>query len=480
MRVVMASAEAAPLAKTGGLADVVGALPAALRRLGADVSIVLPAFRGTIERAAAISTGRTVGAPISDRWVEAEIYEGKLPDGTVVNLVRHDAYFDRDALYGTAAGDYADNAERFAFFSRAVLALLQQVGAPDVLHCHDWQSALAAALLRADAGRYADLARTRSVLTIHNLGYQGFFWALDWHLLNIEFAYFNARQFESWGHINYLKAGIALADAITTVSRTYAEEICTPELGHGLDDLLRSRRASLHGILNGVDYSEWSPDTDRHIAPHFSRDDVRGKAACKAALQAELGLAAEPRMPLLVVISRFAGQKGIDLLVELGPALLERPIQVACLGTGDAWLQDALADLAGRGPGRIAVRFAFDEGLAHRMQAGADMLLMPSRYEPCGLNQIYALRYGNVPIVRATGGLVDTVADYDSATGAGTGFRFGPPSAAALLGAIDRARGWYSRPEAWARLMQNGMSADFSWDRSAEEYLDLYRQIAGA
>lgn len=478
MRIVMASSEATPLAKTGGLADVVGALPGALRRLGHDVSVVLPAFRGALERSRAEPTEIRLSVPVSNRVVGADVYRGALADGTPVHLVRRDAYFDRDGLYGTAAGDYADNAERFAFFSRAVLALLDAVGPPDVLHCHDWQTALAPVFLRADSPRYPRLGSVRTVVTVHNLGYQGFFWALDWHLLNLDFGLFNPGQLEFWGHIDYLKGGLVFADALTTVSPRYAEEICTPELGHGLDGVLRQRRAVLRGILNGVDYAEWSPETDGHLPAPFSRTDLGGKATCKRGVQREMGLAEDPDVPLLAMVTRLAGQKGLDLLLPLGDELLQRGVQLAILGTGEAVFEDGLRTLAGRGAGRVAVHIGFDEALAHRLQGGADMLLMPSRYEPCGLNQIYALRYGTLPIVRATGGLDDTVDDYDPATDSGTGFKFSPYTPAALLAAIDRARGWYARRPVWSALMQRAMAADFSWQRSAAQYAEVFRSLS--
>jgi len=478
MRVVMASSEAAPLVKTGGLADVVGALPGELRRLGVEVSVVLPGFRGCRERAAAKPSGEAVQVPLGNREESAIIERGTLPDGTAVDLVRHDGFFDRNGLYGDSSGDYPDNAARFAFFSRAVLELLAKRGTPDVLHCHDWQSALAVALLRADSQRYPSLQTCRTILTVHNLGYQGFFPAQDWPLLGLDARFYAPGYFEFWGHIDYLKGGLVFADAITTVSRRYAEEICTAEFGHGLEGVLRERRHLLRGILNGVDYSQWSPDSDRHLPANYSPGDLSGKATCKRVVQEEFGLPVRPQTPLLCMITRLAEQKGVDLLVAIGEELGQRDLQLAVLGTGDRRLEDALRALVARRPDRIAARLAFQEDLAHRTQAGSDMLLMPSRYEPCGLNQIYALRYGTVPIVRATGGLDDTVEDFDPALMSGTGFKFGPYEPAALLAAIDRARGWYGRPQQWRQLMANGMKADFSWRRSALEYADLYRSLA--
>lgn len=479
MRVVMASSEAAPLAKTGGLADVVGALPGALRRLEIDTCLALPGFRGAIERAAARPTGAHVAAPISGRTVEAEVYEGALGDGTPVYLLHHPGYFDRETLYGPANGAYDDNAERFAFFSRAVLGLLDQIGPPDILHCHDWQTALAPAFLRADPARYPRLDQLRSVLTVHNLGYQGSFWAADWHLLALDSGFFTPAFVEFWGSINYLKAGLVFADALTTVSPTYADEICTPEFGHGLDGVLRQRRRALRGIFNGVDYRQWSPEDDPHLARRYSAEDTNGKAACKAALQAEMRLPASAETPVIGLISRLASQKGIDLVLDAASLLASRQAQFVVLGTGEPALESGLRALAERDPARWAVRIGFDEALAHRIQAGADMILMPSRYEPCGLNQIYALRYGTIPVVRATGGLQDTVDEFDRQARTGTGFKFGPYDVAALMGAIDRALATHGDRTAWMALMANSMRADYSWTRSAREYGALYRELAG-
>jgi starch synthase len=478
MRVVMAASEAVPYAKTGGLADVVGALPQALQRLGIEVSVVIPAY-GSIsaQRFAVQPTGWTLHVPVSDRTVAAGILESVTPAGVRVYLIQADPYFARAGLYGTPDGDFPDNAERFAFFSRAILALLSRLGAPDVLHCHDWQTALAPVFLRTDGGRYAALDGTRTVLTVHNLGYQGLFWHLDWHLLNIDGRYFTPDYLEFFGKINYLKGGIVCADAITTVSPTYAREIQTPEFGHGLDGVLVARRHALTGILNGVDYGEWSPESDDHIAAHYSADDPGGKAACKADLQKTVGLPVEAKVPVIGIVSRLADQKGFDLLAAIAPQLLRRRVQVVVLGSGDARYQDLFQDLARRFKKRMSVAIAFNNGLAHKIEAGSDMFLMPSRYEPCGLNQIYSLRYGTIPIVRATGGLADTITDFDAASGAGNGFTFVDYTPAALLACIERALKAYRARTAWPGLMRNAMREDFSWDRSAEAYADLYGRL---
>jgi starch synthase len=395
-------------------------------------------------------------------------------------LVRADRYFDREALYGDARGDYPDNAERFVFFCRAALEWLRaESPPPDVLHVHEWQSALAPAFLRGNADVYPELAGTRSVLTVHNLAYQGRFPAFDWHLLNLDPRYFVPDFVEFYGQINYLKAGLVFADAITTVSPRYAAEIGTPEFGEGLDGVLRVRRDRLRGILNGIDREAWNPATDPHLPARYDASDLRGKARCKAELQAEIGLAVLPDVPLLGMVSRLAEQKGLDLLAAALPdALATSDAQLVVLGSGDEHYERLLAALAADFPARVGLRVGFDEALAHRIEAGADMFLMPSRFEPCGLNQLYSLRYGTVPIVHATGGLDDTVVEFDPATGTGTGFKFTPYAPDAFLAALRRAFVTRRDRDRWARLVANGMAQDFSWDRAALEYRRLYETLA--
>jgi starch synthase len=481
MRVLMAASEAYPLAKTGGLADVVGTLAVVLKRLGVDVALVLPAYRD-IDRAkhSIAPTGWSVRTTVSSRTVNAQVLAGELAGEVPVYLPHVDAYFDRKGLYGTPEGDFLDNAERFAFFSRAVLEIATHLGAPDLLHCHDWQAALAPVFLRADATHYPALRNVSTLLTIHNLAYQGLFWGADWHLLNLDWSYFSPAQLEFYGKINYLKGGIVFADAVTTVSQRYAEEIRTPEFGFGLEGVLQSRASALTGILNGVDYAEWNSEHDRHIAAPFSTADPSGKAVCKADLQRVFALPVQAEVPLFGIVSRLVDQKGVDLILEALPALLRRKLQVVVLGTGEARYHELLVGLGKRYRKRLAVRIGFDNALAHKIEAGADLFLMPSRYEPCGLNQIYSLRYGTIPVVRATGGLDDTIVEFDPAAGGGNGFKFHDYSAAAMIECIGRALACYRRPAHWRRLVQNAMAADYSWDRSAREYLGLYRRLTGA
>jgi starch synthase len=443
-----------------------------------DVTVVLPGYRAAHRVAGATRRVGRLLVPVSSRTEEATIVA---VDDAPVPLVLVDApgHFDRPALYGEGGRDYPDNAARFTFFCRATLEWLRTVTpAPDVVHVHDWQAALIPAFLAADRDLYPELAATRSIVTIHNLAYQGRFWAADWHLLNLDRRLFTSEALEFYGGINFLKAGLVAADAITTVSPRYAEEIRTRAFGEGLDGVLRARGSDLVGILNGVDYVAWNPATDPAIAASYDRHDRAPKARCKAALQTELALAVDDGPPLLGVISRLAAQKGIDLLVDVAAELLDTTdAQLVVLGSGDPGLEAALVQLRERHPRRVAVRLGFDDGLAHRIEAGADVFLMPSRYEPCGLSQLYSLRYGTVPVVHATGGLADTVVDYDPAGDAGTGFAFRSFGRAPFLDAIRRALAVRRDAGRWNALVARGMAADFSWDVAAGRYRALYDAV---
>lgn len=478
MHVVMLAAEVHPYAKTGGLGDVLAALPRALAATGTAVTVCLPAYRGALAAAPDAEPVLALHAPLGSRMEPATIL--RIPDASVPTvLVRADRFFDREGLYGDASGLYGDNAERYAFFCRAALEWLRTLRPPpDVLHVHDWHSALAPAFLRATATLYPELAALRTVLTIHNLAYQGRFPGHDWHWLNLDARYFVPDFLEFWGDINYLKAGIVFADAVTTVSPRYAREIETLELGEGLDGVLRARHDRVRGILNGVDYTVWSPAIDRHLPARYGPLSLGEKARCKAALQAELELAPRAGAPLLAVVTRLVEQKGIDLLLAVLPELMRTAeVQLAVLGSGVERYESALRRLAAELSGAAAVRIGFDDPLAHRMMGGADVFLMPSRYEPCGLSQLYALRYGAVPVVHAVGGLDDTVAEWEPASSTGTGFKFTPYTAPALHAAVGRALAARRDPAGWRRLQLNGMTQDFSWERAAREYTRLYAEL---
>ncbi len=481
MRVVMLSPEVYPYAKTGGLADVLAALPPALAAAGVEVTVCVPGYRSALRAAGTPAPGPRLYAPIASRMEPAEMV--RIPGAPVSTvLLRADRYFDRDGLYGEGGQDYPDNAERFAFFCRAALEWLRaEREPPDVLHVHEWQAALAPAFLRATAALYPELGRVRTVLTLHNLAFQGRFPADHWHVLNLDARYFVPEFLEFYGEINFLKAGMVFADALTTVSPRYAAEIQTPAFGEGLDGVLRARGAALRGILNGIDDAVWDPATDPHLPARYRAGDLAGKARCKRALQAELGLEVGDDAPLLGVVSRLTEQKGFDLLAVALPRALEAwDAELAVLGSGEERYERWVRELGARFPGRVGARVGFDEGLAHRIEAGADVFLMPSRFEPCGLNQLYSLRYGTVPIVHATGGLDDSVAEFDPTTGAGTGFKFTSYTPDAFLAALERALRTRRDPSLWARLVANGMAQDFSWSRAAAEYRALYETLVGA
>jgi starch synthase len=392
-----------------------------------------------------------------------------------VSFVVADEYFDRDGLYGTVRGDFSDNAARFAFFAHAVVALAARLDPPpDVLHCHDWQTGLVPLLLRTSPDPH--LVGVSTAFTIHNLGYHGAFGPEVWPVLGLDRRWFTSAHLEFYGLVNFLKAGLVFADRLTTVSPRYAVEIQTPEHGHGLDGVLRDRASALRGILNGIDVDRWEPAHDPFLAAPYDADDLTGKAECKARLQRDFDLPIRARVPLFGMVTRLAEQKGIDILSAALPRLLEHDLQIVILGRGDERYERWLADAARRDSTRLAVRLAFDEALSHQVEAGADAFLMPSRYEPCGLNQMYSLRYGTVPIGRATGGLDDTIDDVD-ATPAGTGFKFADYSAAALIATVQRALTRYADPAGWQRIMREGMRRDHSWQRAAGAYLELYREM---
>ncbi len=477
LTIAMASPELVPFAKTGGLADMVSSLAAALRSLGHRVTAIMPAYRSVLEQAVARDTGIRFHVPIGASSVEGAVLTATLGNDIPVYFIRSDRYFERPFLYSTPEGDYPDNAERFIFFARAVLEVLPRVGAPHILHAHDWQSALAVAFLKAQPELYPDLNSVRTVVTVHNLGYQGLFPPQYWNLLGLDEALFTPRHLEFYGDINFLKGGLAFADAISTVSPTYSREIQTSEYGFGLDGFFRARAADLSGILNGADYAAWNPQTDRFLAQNYGPENLAGKLVCKADLQQAFHLTPDPHLPLLGMVSRLVSQKGFDLLVSAFDGLLRRDVQFILLGTGDRQYEDFFQKAAQRNPQRIGVRIGFDEGLAHRIEAGSDMFLMPSLYEPSGLNQLYSLKYGAIPIVRATGGLKDSVQDFHPATEQGNGFVFDEFESAALLAAIDRALEVFRRKEDWARLMRQAMTADYSWERSAREYGKLYKRL---
>jgi starch synthase len=464
-----------PYAKTGGLADVSGALPRALARLGHEVTVVLPRYAGK-----APPPGDFAGAvhvPVDGVHRSAGYYVTRPEERLRVVFVEHSPFYDRPQLYGTNGHDYSDNHLRFAFLSRAALELYRSRGqAPDVFHVHDWQTGLVPVYLKAFYWDDPALGRTPTVITIHNLAYQGSFPSDTLSVLGLPGHLLSEDALGAGGRVSYLKGGINFSEIVGTVSPQYAREIQGPELGCGLEGALGSRARDLVGILNGVDYDEWDPQLDSHIVRRYSPQDLSGKAECKADLLREFSLPAEPELPVVGVVSRLVPQKGLDIVATAWWDILARPLRLVVLGTGDAGIEDGLRRLAAHAPDRVAVRFAYDDALAHKIEAGADMFLMPSRYEPCGLSQLYSLRYGTVPIVRATGGLIDSVEHFDPATGTGTGFVFATADGTGLIWALDQALGLFADRRSWERLMRNGMARDFSWQRSARRYVQVYER----
>ena len=476
MQIAFAASECVPFSKTGGLADVVGALPRALAAAGHEVSVYVPKYRQT-RLTDARTVVRSITVPFDDRYRFCSVVAGGNHSGVHFYFVDYPPFFDRDALYGTSSGDYPDNAERFALFSRAVLEASKILGVPQVFHCHDWQSALIPVLLRTQYAEDPAFREVATVFTIHNMGYQGLFSPDTLPLLMLPWDLFTISKMEFFGNVNFLKGALVYSDFITTVSRKYSQEIQTSEFGFGLEGVLRDRAATVTGILNGVDYDEWSPEVDKFIAAKYSPQDLNGKARCKQDLLAAFGIAnPDLQLPVIGIVSRFAAQKGFDLISQIMDRLAREEMIVVALGSGDKPYEEMFVRLQKQFPRKIAVKIAYDNALAHKIEAGSDMFLMPSKYEPCGLNQIYSLKYGTVPIVRATGGLDDTIEPWNPRTGKGTGFKFTEYNGEALLLTIKEALRAFRDQTSWQALMRNGMSKDFSWNASAKEYVRVYEK----
>ncbi len=477
MKIALIASEANPFAKTGGLADVLGALSLALERLGHEIALILPAHRSVLRGDYALQdSGMTVTVPVSERQETATILTTTIGNDVTVYFIRADKYFDREFLYGTPTADYSDNAERFVFFCRAALEILN-ANPVDIVHGHDWQAALAIVYLKTQADRYRAIAGAKTVFTIHNLAFQGLFDQRDWHLLNLDSEFYRPQYLEFYNHINFLKGALVLADKITTVSLSYAQEVMTPEQGFGLDGIMRQRARDLVGILNGIDDNQWNPWTDPQISHRYGEHSVAIKVSCKNSLRQQVGLADHGETPIVAMISRLTSQKGFDLVEQCFDQLLQRDVQFMLLGSGEPRYEQYFRAASARYPGRVAVRIGFDEQLAHQIEAGADLFLMPSLFEPCGLNQMYSLKYGTVPIVRAVGGLKDSVQDYDPANRSGTGLVFTDYDANSMLAAIDRGLAVYRNQADWTGLRRRAMAMDFSWERSARLYSDLYRGL---
>ncbi|MGE5173772.1 MAG: glycogen synthase GlgA [Betaproteobacteria bacterium] len=476
MKILFAASEAVPFAKTGGLADVAGSLPPALARLGHDVSVVMPRYRQVDIAAYNLKPVSSFLVPLGTWKERCDVFEGRMGRNVTVYFINKDMYYDRPELYQTARADYPDNAERFIFFSRAVLELCTALDLrPEIVHCNDWQTGLVPLYLKKIYGGTGPLRRTRSVFTVHNVGYQGIFWHWDMRLTGLDWDVFTPDGIEFWGKMNLLKAGLVYADVVSTVSKTYSREIQTPEYGYGLEGVLVKRAEDLYGIANGIDYNEWNPSRDHSIPRTYSAARPAGKVACKKTLLARLNLP-DAGEPLIGMVTRLVDQKGLDILTEALPEILSLGVQLVILGTGDVKYHQVLTEAASRYQDRMRVLLQYNDGLAKNIYAGSDLFLMPSHYEPCGLGQMIALRYGTVPVVRRTGGLADTVVDYRAKTGRGTGFLFKKYSAAALVNCLRRALEVYGKPKKWKLLVQAGMKQNFSWEQSAKEYVKIYRK----
>jgi len=474
VRIVFVASEGVPHSKTGGLADVIGALPKALAALGFEIEVFLPRYRMT-KPGRRLPQLQSLTIPLASGFKFASIQDGASRDGVQFYLVDCPQFFDREGLYQEKGEDYPDNAARFAAFSLAALEFMKRSATPpEIIHCHDWQSALLPIYLRNLYAEDDFFRNSAVVFTIHNLGYQGLFPPHVLPQISLHAGLFTIDGLEYYGKVNLLKGGIIYSDFVTTVSRKYAEEIQTPEFGYGLEGVLKSRGDRLQGIVNGVDYDAWNPASDKLIAANFTPENLKGKETCKKALLERMGIQ-EPALdrPLIGIVSRFAAQKGFDLIAGIAEQLAALNLYVVALGTGEPAYEELFRTMAAKHPDKFLVAIAYDNTLAHQIEAGADMFLMPSRYEPCGLNQIYSMKYGTVPVVRATGGLDDTVDPFDGKSG--TGFKFTDYSPQALLAVIQQALEVYRQPKVWQRLMNNCLRKDFSWATSAKQYAKIYQ-----
>jgi starch synthase len=486
MNVLHITSEVAPYSKTGGLADVASALPRAIARLAnrqargprSRITVVTPRYR-SIDPTRHMLARRLapIDVPLGARTERVTLYEGKLPGGLVTVYLLDHPLFDREGLYGDGKGaDYADNGLRFALLSRAALEVAHRLDQwPDVIHAHDWQAALAP--LYVKVGVVPRRPRPATVFTIHNLAFQGLFPKELVEDLGLGWDLFTPEGMEFYGQLSFLKAGVAFADRVTTVSPRYAREIQTAEHGAGMEGFLKARSGKLTGILNGIDADVWNPEKDPHIPVRYDAIDRTGKAACKAALQRELALPVRAQVPVVGMVSRLSEQKGLDIINKVSHDLSQLDAQFVFLGVGDKKYEEALLTMARRYPTKFASRIAYDEPMAHRIEAGSDLFLMPSRFEPCGLNQMYSLRYGTIPIVRAVGGLDDTVVDFDEQTQTGTGFTFDEYSPSALLACVKRAVATFRHQSVWNTLVGRAMVIDFAWEHSAQRYLDIYESL---
>ncbi len=477
MHIIMATPEVAPYSKTGGLADVSGALQKELAKIGHKVKVFSPFYRCVRDGAHKTrDTGIRVNLSIGGADMEAGIWQ----DGDFY-FVREDSFFCREDLYGHGAKDYEDNPLRFTFFSLAILEALKEMGEKvDIIHCHDWQTGLIPLYLKNTYRDVAGLRQTASIFTIHNLAYQGLFPKETMESIGLPRELFNSKELEFYDQLSFIKGGLVFADILTTVSKRYSREIQEEGTGCGLEGLLKERAKDLYGIVNGVDFDAWNPETDPYIPSNYSAGNLSGKGVCKKALKKEFNLPDRGDIPLIGMVSRLDPQKGFDIIEAAGEALCRLPAQFVFLGSGYDRISDFLKGLKKKHPDRVGVYIGYDERLAHLIEAGSDIYLMPSRYEPCGLNHLYSLRYGTIPVVRGTGGLDDTIVNYNGKNGHGNGFKFRNFTARAMIGALKKAVHLYrSNRKEWQKLQQSGMAEDHSWTKSVISYDKLYKKVAG-
>jgi len=479
MRIVFATPEMVPFAKTGGLADVAGTLPQEIQAMGHEVACFLPKYKKVdASRWPLVLVLDRLQIPVGSEAEPGRVFRYDHPSGMKVYFMDQPEYFSRDELYGTAMGDYPDNDRRFVFFQRGVLEALRKLGTKaDVIHCHDWQTGLIPTYLKTLYANDPFFTKTKTIFTIHNLAYQGNFPPDSLAITGLSWDEFGLERLEFYGKVSFLKGGLVYSDELTTVSPRYAEEIQTKEYGCGMEGVLQTRRNNLAGIVNGIDPEEWDPEKDPDIPTHFGPKKIEGKAANKAGLQKENRFKVDDRIPLLGIVTRLADQKGLDILTPAVEGFMKRGLQLVLLGTGEDKYHQIFRDLGKKYPYQIGAHILFDAKLAKRIYAGSDIFLMPSRYEPCGLGQLISFRFGTVPLVRETGGLADTVEDFDPRKGEGTGFVFKEHSTKAFLEALDRALEVYRDQRLWLKLMKNGMKCDFSWRSSAKQYVELYDRV---
>jgi starch synthase len=488
MRVLMVTPEANPFARSGGLAEVIASLAFALTRLGHEVKVVMPLYRQVREAGHPLNfTGHTLSIPLSWKALPAEIYQAELNSRLTFYFVGQETLFNREGLYGTEYGNFEDNAERFIFFSRAVVEMMEALEMDlDICHCQEWQTGLVPVYLRTLYHERPRFQRLPVLYTVHNVGYQGVFSPYDLPLTGLGWELFSPKALEFYGKINFMKGGLVFADLLSTVSNKYREEILTPEFGFGLEGVLRERVQELFGIVEGVDYQRWDPANDPYIAAPYGPDELNGKRLCKQVLLKDFELNLPLERPLLGMTTRLFERKGIDLVENILDDLMQLEVGFVLQGTGEERHQFLLQEISQRHPQRFGLAIGYNEELAHRIISGADIFLMPSRYEPCGLDQLYCLRYGTIPLVRATGGLEETIQAYDPQTGEGSGFKFYDCTPGGLFRAIQQALGLYQDQQAWRKLMQRNMKLNFSWDLVAPKYVELYdkarekrRQLTG-